>query len=274
MKIAQIQSRVYNDKKKNAEQLKLYLEKIKSERPDLVMLGEMFNCPYETKQFPLYAEEEGGETWKMLSHLAKEYGIYLAAGSVPEISEGKIYNTAYVFDRNGKQIAKHRKMHLFDIQVEGGQHFKESETLTAGDNCTVFSTEFGKIGLCICFDFRFPELARMMVLRGAKMILVPAAFNMTTGPAHWDVMFRGRAVDNQCFVAGTSSARDTGASYVAWGHTLLVSPWGDVIEEMEGEEGYIIHDVDLKEADSIRRQLPLLSARRTDIYQSENGAEF
>lgn len=114
----------------------------------------------------------------------------------------------------------------------------------------------------------------MMVLRGAKMILVPAAFNMTTGPAHWDVMFRGRAVDNQCFVAGTSSARDTGASYVAWGHTLLVSPWGDVIEEMEGEEGYIIHEVDLKEADSIRQQLPLLSARRTDIYQSENGAEF
>lgn len=266
MKIAQIQSHVYSDKKKNMDQLKQYLEKIEPKEPDMVMLGEMFNCPYETSRFPLYAEEEGGDTWRMLSRLAEEYGIYLAAGSVPEISDGKIYNTAYVFDRRGRQIAKHRKAHLFDIQVEGGQHFRESETLTAGDNCTVFSTEFGKIGLCICFDFRFPELARMMALEGAKMILVPAAFNMTTGPAHWDIMFRGRAVDNQCFVAGTSSARDTKASYVAWGHTLLVSPWGDVIEEMGGEEGWMIHEINLEEADRIRRQLPLLSARRTDIY--------
>lgn len=267
MKIAQIQSHVYDEKEKNMEQLKRYLEEVKKESPDIVMLGEMFSCPYDTKQFPLYAEEEGDKTWQTLSRLAREYGVYLAAGSVPEISSDKIYNTAYVFDREGNQIAKHRKVHLFDIQVEGGQHFKESEILTAGDKCTVFNTESGKIGLCICFDFRFPELARTMVLRGAKLILVPAAFNLTTGPAHWEIMFRGRAVDNQCFVAGTSSARDVDASYVAWGHTLLVSPWGEVIDEMEGEEGYIIHEIDLDEADKIRFQLPLLSARREDVYK-------
>lgn len=266
MKIAQIQSHVYEDKEKNIEQLKCYLDKIKDQSPDIVMLGEMFNCSYETKRFPLYAEEEGGKTWRELSALAREYGIYLAAGSVPELAEGRTYNTAYVFDRQGRQIAKHRKVHMFDIQVEGGQHFRESETLSAGDSCTVFGTEFGKMGLCICFDFRFPELARMMALEGARLILVPAAFNMTTGPAHWELMFRGRAVDNQCFVAGTSTARDADASYVAWGHTLLVSPWGDVIEEMDGEEGCIIHEIDLGEADRIRRELPLLSARREDVY--------
>lgn len=267
MKIAQIQSHVYSEKMENLEQLEVRLRELDGQKPDLVMLGEMFCCPYETSLFPSYAEDEGGPVWSRLSSLAREHGIYLAAGSVPERDEaGKVYNTAYVFDRDGRQIAKHRKVHMFDIQVEGGQHFRESETLTPGDACTVFDTEFGKIGLCICFDFRFPELARRMVLEGARLILVPAAFNMTTGPAHWELMFRSRAVDNQCFVAGTSCARDMQANYVAWGHTLLVSPWGDVIEEMGEEEGVIVNTIDLSYADKVRRELPLLSARREEVY--------
>lgn len=103
-----------------------------------------------------------------LSRLAKRYQVYLSAGSVPESDKaGNVYNTAYVFDREGRQIAKHRKVHLFDIDVKGGQRFKESDTLTAGDKSTVFGTEFGPMGLCICYDFRFPELARRMVLDGA-----------------------------------------------------------------------------------------------------------
>ena len=268
MRIAQIQSHVYIDKMKNLEQLEERLEELAWQKPDLVMLGEMFCCPYETKLFPVYAEPEEGPVWRELSRLAKKHGIYLAAGSVPEgDGEGRVYNTAYVFDRAGRQIGKHRKVHMFDIQVEGGQHFKESETLTPGDKCTVFDTEFGKVGLCICFDFRFPELARKMVLDGARLILVPAGFNMTTGPAHWELMFRGRAVDNQCFVAGTSCARDREAGYVAWGHTLLVSPWGDVIEEMDEREGVMVHDIDLSYADKVRAELPLLSARREEVYR-------
>ena len=268
MRIAQIQSHVYIDKMKNLEQLEERLEELAWQKPDLVMLGEMFCCPYETKLFPVYAEPEEGPVWRELSRLAKKHGVYLAAGSVPERDgEGRVYNTAYVFDRAGRQIGKHRKVHMFDIQVEGGQHFKESETLTPGDKCTVFDTEFGKVGLCICFDFRFPELARKMVLDGARLILVPAAFNMTTGPAHWELMFRGRAVDTQCFVAGTSCARDREAGYVAWGHTLLVSPWGDVIEEMDEREGVMVHDIDLSYADKVRAELPLLSARREEVYR-------
>lgn len=136
---------------------------------DLAVLPEMFCCPYENKYFPEYAEIEGGDTWEKCSRLAAEYGIYLVAGSMPERDEaGNIYNTSYVFDRNGHQIGKHRKMHLFDIDVKGGQYFKESDTLTPGDQVTVFDTEFGKMGLCICYDFRFPELARLMVDEGAR----------------------------------------------------------------------------------------------------------
>ena len=217
VKIAQIQAHVYEEKGENLKELERNLERIKDEKIDLVTLGEMFNCPYQTPCFPVYAEAERGETWQKLSALAKKYQIYLSAGSVPEKDEeGHVYNTAYVFDRQGRQIAKHRKVHLFDIAVKGGQCYQESATLTAGDQITVFDTEFGKMGICICFDCRFPEIVRLMTLQGAKVILVPAAFNMTTGPAHWELMFRGRAVDNQCYMIGTSDARDEQAGYISW----------------------------------------------------------
>ena len=268
VKIAQIQAHVYEEKEKNMEELERNLERIKDENIDLVTLGEMFNCPYQTPCFPVYGEMERGETWQKLSALAKKYQIYLSAGSVPEKDkEGHVYNTAYVFDRQGNQIAKHRKVHLFDIAVKGGQCYQESATLSAGDQITVFDTEFGKMGICICVDCRFPEIVRLMTLRGARMILVPAAFNMTTGPAHWELMFRGRAVDNQCYMIGTSDARDEQAGYISWGHSLVVSPWGDVVTQMDEKPGIQITEIDLDRVDAIREQLPLLSARRTDLYE-------
>ena len=268
MKILQLQTHVYKEKEKNLKQLaSLLAEHCPAMRPDLGMLGEMFACPYDNRFFPVYAEPDGGDTQQFLAELAARHGIYLAAGSVPEKDEaGHIYNTAFVFDWQGRQIAKHRKLHLFDIDVEGGQSFRESDTLTAGDSITVFDTEFGKMGLCICFDCRFPELIRLMVLRGAQIILVPAAFNMTTGPAHWDVMFRSRAIDNQCFMVGTSPACDMDFTYHAYGHSIAVSPWGTVLSEMDEKEGAALTDIDLSEIARIRRQLPLLSARRTDLY--------
>lgn len=267
IKIAQLQTAVYEETEKNLEQLRKLLEELRPENVDMVTVGEMFTCPYITSNFPVYAEKEGGKTWQALSELAKESHIYLSAGTVPEADEeGHVYNTAYVFDREGKQIAKHRKVHLFDIDVEGGQTFRESDTLTAGDQCTVFDTEFGKMGICICFDCRFPELSRLMVQMGAKVILVPAAFNMTTGPAHWEIMFRQRAVDNQCYMIGTSDARDPEGSYVAWGHSMVVSPWGNVMQELDEKPGYMINEIDLDYVDKVRKELPLLSARRLDMY--------
>lgn len=265
--IAQLQLPVHADKAENLRQLERTMDTIAPRKPDFVALGEMFNCPYETGNFPRYAEHEGGETWQTLSRLAAKHGVYLSAGSVPERDgKGRIFNTAYVFDRQGRQIAKHRKTHLFDIDVKGGQSFRESETLTAGDRVTVFDTEFGRMGLCICFDIRFPELARLMVLEGARVIFVPAAFNMTTGPAHWELNFRSRALDNQCYYVGTSNALDESFSYHCWGHSILVSPWGDVIDQMGQAPGYMVNEIDLGYVDDIRVQLPLLSARRTDLY--------
>ena len=267
IKTAIIQMSVVKDKLINIEKAGEYLQKLADQNIDLVVLPEMFCCPYETKNFPIYAEEEGGTCWQLLSNMAVSFGIYLAAGSMPEKDEkGRVFNTAYVFDRQGRQIAKHRKMHLFDINVTGGQSFKESETLTAGDQVTVLDTEFGKMGLCICYDFRFPELARLMVNKGAKIILVPAAFNMTTGPAHWETMFRQRAVDNQVFTIGAAPARDQASEYISWGHSIAVAPWGNVLVQLDEKEGCAVQTLDLGEVDKVRRELPLLAHRRLDIY--------
>lgn len=271
MKIAQIQMPAFANKKETADYIKLKIADA-AENADFIALPEMFCCPYHVDNFPIYAEKEGGEMWKLCSDLAAKYKIYLSAGTMPEIDDnGKVYNTAYVFDRSGKQIAKHRKVHLFDIDVKGGQRFKESDTLTAGNEVTTFETEFGTFGLCICYDFRFPELSRLMALRGAKAIFVPAAFNMTTGPAHWELLFRSQAVNNQIYAVGTAPCRDESASYQSWGHSIITDPWGSVISQLGYEEDVLITDIDFEKVESVREQLPLLKQRRTDIYTlSEN----
>ncbi len=270
MKICQLQLPVSAGKLENVRALEPWMERAAEAGADLVALPEMFCCPYETPNFPKYAEPVGGKVWTACADLARRYGVYLSAGSMPELGEdGKVYNTAFVFDREGRQIARHRKMHLFDIAVDGGQHFKESDTLTAGKDVTVFDTEFGKIGLCICYDIRFPELARLMALEGARAVLVPAAFNMTTGPAHWELTFRARALDNQLYYLGTAPARDLTASYHSWGHTIAVDPWGTVMAQMEETPGMQTVELDLDRVEQVRRQLPLLDHRRTDVYRLE-----
>ena len=270
IKVAAIQMPTVTDKMQNVRTAGIYLEKIKDEKPDFVILPEMFCCPYQTQNFPVYAEEEGGPVWQQLSEYANQYGIYLIGGSMPEKdTEGKVYNTSYVFDRQGKQIGKHRKVHLFDIDVKGGQTFKESDTLTAGDHDTVFDTEFGKMGVMLCFDIRFPELARMMVNDGAKAIFVPAAFNMTTGPAHWELSFRTRALDNQIYMIGCAPMRDESAGYISWGHSIVTDPWGRVMEMLDEKEGILLTELDLDYEDQVREELPLLKSRRKDMYRLE-----
>lgn len=268
IKIAAIQMSTVADKMENVRTVKTYLEKIKDENPDFVILPEMFCCPYQTENFPIYAEKEGGPVWQQLSGYAKQYGIYLIGGSMPEKdAEGNVYNTSYIFDREGKQIGKHRKVHLFDIDVKGGQTFKESDTLTAGDSDTVFDTEFGKIGVMLCFDIRFPELSRMMVNDGAKVIFVPAAFNMTTGPAHWELSFRTRALDNQIYMVGCAPARDVLAGYISWGHSIVTDPWGRVTDMLDEKKGILLAELDMDYEEQVREELPLLKSRRKDIYQ-------
>jgi predicted amidohydrolase len=228
----------------------------------------MFNCPYSNDKFIEYAEDEKDSiTLKKISRMAEDNSVYILAGSIPERESEKIFNTSYLFDRTGQIIAKHRKMHLFDIDVKDRITFKESDVLTAGDQFTLAETEFGKIGIGICYDVRFVELARIMVENGALILFYPGAFNMTTGPAHWQLLFRSRALDNQVYCVGVAPALNEDASYHSYGHSIITNPWGEVLAEADQKEEIIFCEIDLDEIKKVREELPLLKNKRKDLYE-------
>ncbi|XP_062905903.1 omega-amidase NIT2 [Mobula hypostoma] len=232
----------------------------------IVALPECYNSPYGTKYFPENAERIPGESTQILSEVAKEYNVYLIGGSIPEEENGKLYNTSTVFAPNGSMLMKYRKIHLFDIHVPGKICFQESETLSPGDSLCTFDTPCCKVGIGICYDMRFAELAQLYAKKGCQLLVYPGAFNMTTGPAHWELLQRARAVDNQVYVATVSPARNEKSSYVTWGHSTVVNPWGEVIAKAGSEETIIYADIDLKYLSDIRQQIPILKQKRHDLY--------
>lgn len=266
-KIGLCQSNVVDNKGKNLDNAYKLISEAASNGADMVALCEMFNCPYSGKYFSEYGEKgNNSQTIEMLKAAARENGIYLIGGSIPEVSEDKIYNTSYVVNPEGVIIARHRKTHLFDVNIENGIKFMESEYLSPGEDVTVFDTLFGKAGLCICYDIRFPEMIRSLVLKGAQMVFVPAAFNMTTGPAHWETLFKSRALDNQVYMAGISPAREDNGVYTAYGHSIITDPWGLIIGKANEVQEIIYGDIDIDYENKIREELPLLKHRKPGIY--------
>jgi len=268
---------VVDNKEENIKKAIQMIRDSKKQGADLAVLPEMFNCPYENEKFIEYGEEfEDSPTLNRIAETAKEEDIYVLAGSIPEIEmslaedekdEKSIYNTSVLFDNHGKILGKHRKMHLFDIDVKGKIYFKESDTLSAGSNVTVIETELAKIGIGICYDIRFVELSRIMALNGAEILIFPGAFNLTTGPAHWEILFKSRALDNQVYTIGVAPALDKNANYNSFGHSIAVNPWGEVIEELDFEEDLKIVEIDLNEIKRIREEIPVLKNRRSDLYE-------
>jgi predicted amidohydrolase len=268
LKLALCQMNVIDDKRANLDNAESMICESADRNADFIILPEMFNCPYANEKFIEYCEEEhDSPTLNAISQLARDNAVYILAGSIPEKENDRLYNTSYLFDRTGKIIAKHRKMHLFDIDVKGRITFKESDVLTAGDEFTVAETEFGKIGIGICYDVRFVELARIMVENGAQMLVYPGAFNMTTGPAHWELLFRSRALDNQVFTIGVAPALNMDASYHSYGHSIVANPWGEVVSQADEKENLIICEIDLSEIKKVREEIPLLKNKRDDLYE-------
>lgn len=240
----------------------------------VVALPEMFSTPYDTKKFPVFAESIPGPTSVSISEAAKTCGCYVIAGSIPERDGSRVYNTCVCFAPDGSIVAKHRKLHLFEVETTTIR-FHESETLTAGSDLTSFETPFGTIGVAICFDIRFPEVSRSLAIdRGCGFLVFPGAFNMTTGPAHWKLLVRARAVDNQCYVAAVAPSRDTTASssssssYVSWAHSLIVDPWGTVASAAGDGPEVISAVIDHEKIQITRRGLPVLSGLRTELYDT------
>ncbi|KAK9102471.1 hypothetical protein Sjap_019725 [Stephania japonica] len=235
------------DKERNIAHARKAIEDAAGKGAQLVVLPEIWNSPYSNDSFPVHAEDidAGGDaspSTAMLSEAAHRLQITIIGGSIPERCGDRLYNTCCVFGKDGKLRAKHRKIHLFDIDIPGKITFMESKTLTAGENPTIVDT-------------------------GAHLLCYPGAFNMTTGPLHWELLQRARAADNQLYVATCSPARDTSASYTAWGHSTLVGPFGEVLATTEHEETIIIAEIDYSLIELRRTNLPLLKQRRGDLYQ-------
>ena len=267
VKIALCQMMVDEYKEKSLFTAESMIREAATQGARIVVLPEMFCCPYKNVCFPIYAEPGDGPVEQRLAALAKELGIYLFGGTIPESDGGKLYNTCYVYGPDGSLLGRNRKVHLFDVNIEGGVRFMESEVLTPGNEMTIVETEFGKIGVAVCFDLRFAEWFRLMALEGVQMVVVPAAFNTVTGPAHWELTLRARALDNQIFMAACAPARDMSKdSYHSYGHSIVTGPWGDVLAQGDEKQGILYHEIDFDEVEKIRRQLPILSARRTDLY--------
>ncbi|XP_076955944.1 omega-amidase, chloroplastic-like [Bidens hawaiensis] len=270
-KIALCQLAVTADKEKNIAHARVAIEEAAEKGAKLVVLPEIWNSPYSNDSFPVYAEDidagtDSSPSTAMLSEVARLLKITIVGGSIPERCGDKLYNACRVFGTDGKVKAKHRKIHLFDINIPGKIIFEESRTLTAGETPTIVDTDVGRIGIGICHDICFQELAMIYAARGAHLLCYPRAFHIASGPVHWELLQRARAVDNQLHVATCSPARDALSVYVAWGHSTLVGPFGEVLATTECDEATIISEIDYSLLELRRTNLRLQKQRRGDLY--------
>lgn len=265
-RVAVIQSESRSTPMESLDHCETLLRQVEG-RADLVTFPEMFLQPYLAKAFVTFAEEKHGPVYTRLQELAVKYKVAISAGTMAEKEEDRIYNTAFVFDADGKELAGHRKMHLFDIDIQGGQRFFESDSLTAGNSVTNFTLHGVPIGLSVCYDIRFPELSRLMTDAGAKVLIIPAAFNRSTGPLHWETVFRATSMFNQVYTIGTAPATQPDTGYNSWARSIVCDPWGRVVFQLGEAEEIRFADIDLKEVDRAREQIPMLAHRRKDLYQ-------
>ncbi len=261
IKVALCQLAVTADSQKNIAEAFDSINKVTTQGAQIILLPEIFVCPYDAKVFRNNIHNEGSELFERLKKISHDKKILLIAGSVPEEEDGKLYNTSYIFE-DGKFLGKHRKFHLFDVNIPGQIVFYESQVFSPGEKLTVLDTKFGKIGVMICFDLRFSEMARLMALQGVQMIFAPAAFNTITGPVHWELVLRSRAADAQSFLCACSPAFNDDLSYKTWGHSAIVDPRGKVLKMCGLDPATILHEINLDDVTRARSELPVLTQAR------------
>ena len=299
--VALVQFQVSPDPEINHQQARHWLELAMAPVPEqrsprLLMLPEIWNSPYQAERFAEFAEpipalgselvDGPSASLAMVAEFAKSHVVSVIAGSIPECTpDGRIFNTATVISPGGRLLAKHRKMHLFDVDIPGGIHFHESESLTAGDQITVLSgfddpleTGLAKppnLGLQICYDIRFPELSLLMQQQmNCTVVACPAGFSTTTGPLHWHLVMRARAVDTQSFVLACCGARppEGSSDYPSYGHSMVVDPWGHIVAEAGIGEELVRAELDLEQIAAARAAIPTSRQRRLDVYRLESAS--
>lgn len=254
------------DKQRNLQQAYAAIQDAAQKGADIAALGEYFSVPYDTALFEAFAEPLDGPTAHMLKSATRDARIYVLGGSMIERREGRLYNTALFYSPEGELLACYRKAHLFDARLPGGGQARESAVLSRGGEICVVDTPWCKMGIAICYDLRFAEWFSLLARRGADVILVPAAFTKRTGPLHFQLLLRARAVDNQVFVAGISPARQADGNPV-YAHSTCVDPWGNVLCEAGEKRETLLCRIDTDICGQMRDALPVRAHRREDLYQ-------
>ncbi len=232
----------------------------------LIVLPENFAFmgKEETDRIAVREGDDGGPLQDFLSQQAKKQGIWLVGGTVPMAARAnnKIRAACLLYDDQGKRAARYDKIHLFDVSlVDSNESYTESEAIESGDEAVVVDTPFGKLGLAVCYDLRFPELFRTMLDQGMEIIAMPSAFTAITGKAHWNTLVRARAIENLCYVlaAGQGGYHVNGRE--TYGHSMIVDPWGQVMNELANGSGLVCADIDMERLKNIRRTFPVLEHR-------------
>ncbi|HET7171788.1 MAG TPA: carbon-nitrogen hydrolase family protein [Gaiellales bacterium] len=242
---------------------------------DVVLLPEKWNAWMDGPGLrPLAERLDGGETVDAMAGWAREHGINLIGGSIAIAAEDEsVHNVSIAFDRSGERVAAYTKIHLFDVDV-GGFSYRESDGTAPGSELVTAELDGVTFGLTVCYDLRFPELYRALALdRGARILTIPSNFTLHTGMAHWEVLLRARAIENQAFVLATGQhGTPGGLDKPSYGHSMIVDPWGTVLAQAPDGDGVIVGDLDLTAQASIRERLPALLHSRADLYRTAHAA--
>lgn len=225
----------------------------------LIVLPELFTSLGDPVRMVAAAEPIPGPTVDLLSQVAREHQVTLVAGSLAECAPepGKIYNTSTLLSPDGQILATYRKIHLFHIDLPGRVQFREADLMLPGKEVTVTRTAVGRIGQAICFDLRFPELFRQLADQGAELLAVPSAFTASTGPDHWEILLRARAIENQVYVIGANQFGCHGPQMESYGRSMIVDPWGLVLATARDGAGVVLAEVDDAVLQRVRARLPL-----------------
>jgi len=269
MRAAAVQLNSTADKQRNLATADRLTRAAAADGAELVVLPEKFNVLGAERDLLEGAEPLDGPTIGWARDAARELGVDLVAGSIAERREGheKLANTSVHVGPDGEIRAVYRKIHMFDVVV-GGIEYRESSTEEPGDEIVVSETASGvPLGLTVCYDLRFPELYRILAVRGAQVIAVPAAFTKVTGQAHWEILARARAIENQAFVVAADQIGPHGDGKESFGGSMIVDPWGEVLARAPDEECFVAADLDLARQEQVRSELPSLANRMPDAYR-------
>jgi predicted amidohydrolase len=272
LRVAAVQLNSNEDKARNLAAAERLVRDAARAGAQLVALPEKWNLLAAGEVHAAEAEPLDGPSLGAARGWARELGIHLLAGSITERADEGVYNTSVLVGPDGGDLAAYRKIHMFDVDV-GGVSYRESEHERAGTEIVTAAVDGVEVGLTVCYDLRFPELYRILALRGARLIAIPSAFTTATGKDHWEVLLRARAIENQVFVLAPGQVGEAPPHYSSHGRSSIVDPWGVVLATAPDEECFVVADLDLEAQDRVRASLPSLANRRPQAYLWPQPAE-